>query len=408
MAILIKRHADLGSVNINLSSSKSESNRALVLNAFTNHHSRLINISDARDTRIMQNLLQSSDRELNVQDAGTTMRFLTAYFSIGSEIKILTGTPRMNERPIKILVDALTEIGADIKYINKEGYPPLEIHPFQGQKNDFIRVRGDISSQYISALLMIAPVLPQGLTLELYGKISSQPYIDMTLALMAAFGVEVSEKDHVYQIKPQKYQQVDYRIESDWSGASYWYSFIALCNSGKVHLSGLKSSSLQGDRAIAEIMSELGVSSYFDEQGVWIEKKNVKVDLNYDFTHCPDLAQTVIVACAAKRIKSTFSGLESLRIKETDRILALQNELAKIGARLEEEETGKWILTPGHQLPLKEAITIKTYDDHRMAMAFAPLATMTDLIIEFPDVVKKSYPGFWDDMKKAGFSITEL
>lgn len=408
MAILIKRHADLGSVNINLSSSKSESNRALVLNAFTNHHSRLINISDARDTRIMQNLLQSSDRELNVQDAGTTMRFLTAYFSIGSEIKILTGTPRMNERPIKILVDALTEIGADIKYINKEGYPPLEIHPFQGQKNDFIRVRGDISSQYISALLMIAPVLPQGLTLELYGKISSQPYIDMTLALMAAFGVEVSEKDHVYQIKPQKYQQVDYRIESDWSGASYWYSFIALCNSGKVHLSGLKSSSLQGDRAIAEIMSELGVSSYFDEQGVWIEKKNVKVDLNYDFTHCPDLAQTVIVACTTKGIKATFSGLESLRIKETDRILALQNELAKIGARLEEEETGKWILSPGHQLPLKEAITIKTYDDHRMAMAFAPLATMTDLIIEFPDVVKKSYPGFWDDMKKAGFSITEL
>jgi 3-phosphoshikimate 1-carboxyvinyltransferase len=340
-------------------------------------------------------------------DAGTTMRFLTAFFSIRNEFKILMGTPRMNERPVKVLVDALREIGAEIYYINADGYPPIELRQFKGQKKEHIVVRGDISSQYISALLMVSPILPKGLTLELIEPVNSRPYIEMTLVLMEQFGIRIERRgENIFHIGHQQYKPIHFKVESDWSGASYWYSFIALCQKGSLHLEGLKKDSLQGDRAIAEIMSRLGVKSTFNEKGVLLEKSAHENEISLDFAGCPDLAQTVAVACAAKGISCRMTGLESLRIKETDRIFALQNELAKIGARLDEESPGVWSLIPGNldKLP-GSPITIKTYEDHRMAMAFAPLATMTDLIIKDPNVVQKSYPGFWDDMRKAGFSV---
>jgi 3-phosphoshikimate 1-carboxyvinyltransferase len=405
--ILIQKKDVIDPVSIKLSPSKSESNRVLIIDAFTGKRSTLENLSDARDTQIMRNLLGSDQTELNVLDAGTTMRFLTAFFSIRNEFKILMGTPRMNERPVKVLVDALREIGAEIYYINADGYPPIELRQFKGQKKEHIVVRGDISSQYISALLMVSPILPKGLTLELIEPVNSRPYIEMTLVLMEQFGIRIERRgENIFHIGHQQYKPIHFKVESDWSGASYWYSFIALCRKGSLHLEGLKKDSLQGDRAIAEIMSRLGVKSTFNEKGVLLEKSAHENEISLDFAGCPDLAQTVAVACAAKGISCRMTGLESLRIKETDRIFALQNELAKIGARLDEESPGVWSLIPGNldKLP-GSPITIKTYEDHRMAMAFAPLATMTDLIIKDPNVVQKSYPGFWDDMRKAGFSV---
>jgi 3-phosphoshikimate 1-carboxyvinyltransferase len=409
-AVLIKKNEEINPVSIRLSPSKSESNRALVINAFTGNKSKLENISDARDTQIMQDLLNSNETELNVLDAGTTMRFLTAYFSIRNGFRILTGTPRMNERPIRVLVDALREIGAEINYQKIEGYPPLELRGIKEQTNDYIKIRGDISSQYISALLMISPVLPKGLTLELTGPVTSKPYINMTLSLIGQFGIKVDRrKENIYHIGHQQYQPVNFKIESDWSGASYWYSMIALGQKGSLYLNGLKKDSLQGDRVIADMMSRIGVQSTFEEKGILLNKSVHKEVLSLDFADCPDLAQTVAVVCAAKGILCRMTGIESLRIKETDRIFALQNELAKIGARLDENAPGVWSLIPGDLRNLSKApVTIKTYEDHRMAMAFAPLATLVDLKIEDPEVVKKSYPGFWDDMASAGFSITRV
>lgn len=408
--ILIRKQERLNETPIKLSSSKSESNRALIINALTGNRGVLHNLSDARDTATMQRLLKSPEHELDVMDAGTTMRFLTAYFATGKEHKSLHGTPRMNERPIRILVDALVETGANITYKGVEGFPPLEIRPFERQLKDHVKVAGNVSSQYISALLMTAPRLPKGLSIELTGEVNSRPYIDMTLALMEKFGIEIRrEDDRLYTIKPQKYRPVDYHIESDWSGASYWYSMVALAKAGSVKLLGLKKNSLQGDSVIAAYMEKLGVVSKFESDGVAITKSKTAAETEFDFTHCPDLAQTLAVTCAAKGIPSKMSGLASLRIKETDRVTALQNELAKIGARLEEEGGDQWSLIPGSTGSYENKdISIKTYDDHRMAMAFAPLATLTDLRIQDPEVVRKSYPGFWEDMKKAGFSISEI
>lgn len=409
-SILISKCEVISLPAAQLSSSKSESNRALIINALSGFHSILENLSDARDTITMRSLLESPARELNVLDAGTTMRFLTAYFAVRNESKILSGAARMNERPIRILVEALREIGADIRYINAEGYPPLEINGLREQASDYIRMRGDISSQYISAVMMAAPTLPRGLTIELTGNIGSRPYIEMTLSLMEQFGVKALRKaDHIFHFDHQEYQPGRYRIESDWSGASYWYSLASLCREASVFLPGLKQESLQGDRIIAGIMKDFGVESVFTPEGVKLEKSHSqKTNISVDFTHCPDLAQTVAVLCAAKGATCLMTGIDSLRIKETDRILALQNELAKIGARLEEERPQVWKLTPGNLENRMTPLSIKTYDDHRMAMAFAPLAALTDVIIENPEVVQKSYPGFWNDMRNAGFLITEI
>lgn len=395
-----------GPATIQLPASKSESNRALIIAALCPEEATLHNLSEARDTQTMQRLLQSKDQRMDVLDAGTTMRFLTAFFAISGQEKIMTGTERMQQRPVGILVEALRSLGAQVDYTSREGYPPLHIKgPFQ-QKTRQINIRGDVSSQYISALLMVAPALPQGLELQLEGKTGSRPYIEMTLQLMSRFGVEASWKGNTISIAGgQRYKAGSYTVESDWSGASYWLSFTALAEEAEIYLSGLRPDSLQGDIRILDIMDGVGVGHSWEENQLRLFKKEAAREIFVDFTHCPDLAQTVAVACAAKGIKGYFSGLESLRIKETDRIAALQTELARINARLTETSEGKWELHPSEKMP-EGLLHIHTYEDHRMAMAFAPLCTKTPLIIEEPEVVKKSYPRFWQNMEEAGFSLT--
>ena len=405
--ILLRKSTSPFDVKIALASSKSESNRALIINALAKDSSEnLFNLSTARDTQTMIRLLQSIDQTADVIDAGTTMRFLTAYFTATNQNKMMTGTPRMCERPIGILVDALRTLGADIEYLVREGYPPLHIKGFSDQKTSEVTIRGDVSSQYVSALLMIAPTLPQGLTINLTGDLGSIPYIKMTLEQMRAFGVNyvANWEEKTIKVLPNTYQSTVYKIESDWSGASYWYSIVALSafENTQVELLGLKQNSLQGDSDIVNIMSHLGVLSVFTRDGVLLSKIPADTTLNWDFTNCPDLAQTVAVTCAALGIEATFTGIESLKIKETDRILALQNELKKFGGDLIEvkKNTIYKILSQQSVTNHQSPVTIATYDDHRMAMAFAPLAMLMDVKIEEPNVVVKSYPSFWDDIKK--------
>ena len=402
--ISIKRKSVFsGSVDY-LPASKSISNRALILNALSGNKSTLHNLSDANDTQLMLKLVGSADKIIDVEDAGTTMRFLTAYFSATNQHKIVTGTHRMKERPIGILVDALRSLGADVEYLEKPGYPPLEIKQFSGQKTDTLRIRGDVSSQFISALMMVAPTLPQGLSLILEGKIGSRPYIEMTASMMKLFGVACDVLEKQVNIPPRPFQPTEFTVESDWSGSSYWYAFASLASQAELRLPRLFLDSLQGDSAIMKIMESLGIQTAMDGNLVSLSKTDRMEKISWDFTHCPDLAQTVAVVCAAKGVEGNFTGLESLRIKETDRIAALQNELRKIGADLREEKD-HWKLIPSKKFP--EKAFFNTYKDHRMAMAFAPLATIMDVEIENPSVVRKSYPRFWDDMRRLGFELTQ-
>ena len=387
---------------IRLASSKSESNRALIIQALAKENIVLQNLSEARDTQTMMRLLKSQDKELDVLDAGTTMRFLLAYCTVARPGSTLKGTPRMHQRPVKLLVDALSQLGAKVKYIENEGFPPVLLEGLpEGQQQATVSIRGDVSSQYISALLMIAPTLPQGLKLSLEGKVGSRPYISMTLGLMQRFGIKYRWEENIITVEAQAYKSGDYTIESDWSGASYWYSLVALAEDAEVKLLGLRKDSLQGDIAIVEIMEKLGVVSEFDEEGVLLKKKEAAQEFHYDFSDCPDLAQTVAVTCAAKGIPCTMTGLESLRIKETDRIAALRQELNKMGASLLEDKN-TWELKAGRNPQTIEGLQIHTYEDHRMAMAFAPLSALMEMVIDEPDVVVKSYPGFWKDLDQAG------
>ncbi len=405
---------------ISLPFSKSECNRALIIQALAQYQSKshieLANISQARDSQTMQRLLHSTEASTwDVLDAGTTMRFLTAFAAITQQNKEITGTERMCQRPIGILVEALREIGFEIEYTQKEGFPPLRIKAqenFTPKKNQ-LKIRGDISSQFISALLMIAPLLPQGLALELTGKIGSRPYILMTLQQMRHFGIQHQWEGNIIKIPSQTYQANAFEVEADWSAASYWYSIVALAPKAEITLKGLRPESQQGDSHIQFLMRGLGVQTRFLPEGLVLSKDPhfMAQALQIDFTNCPDLAQTIITAAAALRIPIQAKGLESLRIKETDRIKALQNELAKIGVELKETITDlNWSLQFDEwaNLPTKQntqRISIDTYDDHRMAMAFAPLALKQPLIIQNPSVVDKSYPSFWDDLKQAGFQV---
>jgi 3-phosphoshikimate 1-carboxyvinyltransferase len=373
------------------------------MSALAKGNSQLDNLSDANDTQLMQRLVKSSDETIDVEDAGTTMRFLTAYFSITNQKKVMTGTSRMKERPIGILVDALRTLGVDIDYLGQDGYPPHRLKGFSNQKIKSIRIRGDVSSQYISALMMVAPVLQGGLTLELEGKIGSRPYIEMTASLMKHFGVELKFDRNIIVVPHQEYKAANYTVESDWSGASYWFSFAALADKAEILLPRISLNSLQGDRAIADMSENFGVKAEMAGDKLKLTKVNHRKELQWDFTHCPDLAQTVAVICAAKGIEGHFSGLESLRIKETDRIAALQNELRKINADFVEVDDSTCKVIPSTNLP--KSVSIKTYKDHRMAMAFAPLATMMEVEIENPPVVRKSYPTFWDDVKSFGAKL---
>jgi 3-phosphoshikimate 1-carboxyvinyltransferase len=396
---------------IKLPASKSEANRALIINALTGNKSILENLSEARDTQTMQRLLNSSEHTLDVIDAGTTMRFLTAFTALTNQDKILTGTPRMQERPIKILTEALKKLGANIEYLNNEGFPPIHVKGFTYSGIKELEIQGDVSSQYISALLMVAPLLPEGLTLKLTGIVGSRPYIEMTLQQMSAFGISWSWTGNEIHVPHGEYKPITYQVESDWSGASYWYSIAALSDQADIHLLGLKQNSLQGDSKIAKIMEVLGVHSVFTDKGVKLSKTEPFEEIEIDFADCPDLAQTVAVICAAKGIVLKMTGVESLKIKETDRIYALQTELAKCGASLQESDTQPGLYTVRQAMPftqIRRTVEINTYDDHRMAMAFAPLALLKEIIIENPGVVVKSYPRYWHDLQKTGFEIMKV
>ncbi|WP_026464007.1 3-phosphoshikimate 1-carboxyvinyltransferase [Adhaeribacter aquaticus] len=392
---------------VTLPASKSESNRALIIEALSGAGSKLENLSEANDTQVITRLLNQATGELNAEDAGTVMRFMTAYLAVTGKQSTITGTPRMLQRPIGILVDALRQLGAQIDYLGQEGYPPLAFRGIDNNKDypATLQVRGDISSQYISALLMVAPLFPNGLTLELTGKVGSRPYIQMTLALMNHFGAQSTFEGNIIQVPAQQYGKAIYTIESDWSGASYWYSMVALAKDAQVELKGLRQHSFQGDAVIAQIMQNIGVQTTFKGDGVVLTKTQKIQNFAFDFSDCPDLAQTIAVICAVKGVEANMSGLESLRIKETDRIAAIQNELQKIGGDFEDVGEGVFRVKPAN--PIQETPIFHTYEDHRMAMAFAPLGLLHPVVIDEPHVVRKSYPRYWENLTAMGFTLEE-
>lgn len=381
-----------------LVASKSESNRALILQSLAGPDVvRLSHLSAARDTRLLAALLESDADTLDARDAGTTLRFLTARCVAANRPALITGTSRMCQRPIGILVDALRTLGGSISYEGEEGFPPLRIHGFHQARRE-VEVQGDVSSQYISALLLIGPFLPKGIRIRLQGNVASRPYIDMTLGWMKRFGLEVQEEGEVLQVEPQTPVPGRYAVESDWSAAGYWYTLLAFAGAGELELQHLREDSLQGDRAVVDLFARLGVRSRFSEAGLHLTSDLRKESFEADFTHIPDQAQTFAVCCAGLGIPARLTGLKSLRIKETDRISALQTELAKFGCGVQvvgDEE----ILLPGTPLQVNGQ-TVNTYDDHRMAMAFAPLAMFGDLKIDVKEVVAKSYPSFWEDWER--------
>ena len=357
---------------IQLPSSKSISNRALIINALGNgtHHPE--NLSDCDDTQVMIRALNDDKETIDIMAAGTAMRFLTAYLSVTPGTRIITGTERMQQRPIQVLVNALRELGADIEYVANDGFPPLRITGRELRK-DTISLPGNVSSQYISALLMIAPVLTNGLTIRLTGDIISRPYINLTLQLMNDFGVRAEwTDDHRLKVEPQAYHSTPFYVESDWSAASYWYQIVALSKEAEVTLPGLFKDSYQGDSQVAGIFRSLGVETIYKDKTVILKKNGKSVErLDYDFINQPDLAQTFVVTCALLNIPFRFSGLQSLKIKETDRMAALITEMRKLGYILHETD-GSVLSWEGERCTTEEHPAIDTYEDHRMAMAFAP------------------------------------
>lgn len=393
------------STDVPLPSSKSISNRALILNALSAEPSHIDRISCCDDTHVLIKALKSPDQIINIGAAGTSMRFLTAYLSRTPGTHIITGTERMQNRPIHLLVDALKSLGADIEYVQKEGFPPLKIRG-KALKGGTISLKGNISSQFISALLMIAPTMRSGLSIHLAGEVISVPYIRMTLNLMKKFGVDAQWENNIITIRPQIYHSAPFCVEADWSGASYWYQMAALANQANIHLQGLYPQSVQGDSKVVELFSDLGVQTQFTQSGVTLTKSPVKTKkMFYNFINEPDLAQTFVVTCCLLNIPFLFSGLQSLKIKETDRIEALKTEMKKLGYPLTERD-GNILEWNGERCSSQESPVIHTYEDHRMAMAFAPVAiTKETITIAQPEVVSKSYPNYWKDLQDAGFTI---
>lgn len=392
--------------NIALPTSKSISARALILNALSDNPCALYGLSDCDDTRAVVAALRDNPEVVDIGAAGTAMRFLTAYYATREgETHVMTGTARMQQRPIGILVEALRRLGADISYEKEEGYPPIRIRGRKLQGGS-ISLPAHVSSQYISALLMIAPTLEKGLQLALDGEIASAPYISMTLALMREFGATATWEGARMDIPSGKYVRAnDYRVEPDWSAASYWYELVALSSDAeaRVVLTGLCETSVQGDKACAELFRPLGVQTEFTTEGAVLTKIGSTLEKTYcaDFTDTPDLAQAVVVACAMQGQPFRFKGLKSLKIKETNRIAALISELEKYGIRLHEPKEGELALRAEDIQPVAAdtPIGILTYEDHRMAMAFAPTALhFSKVNIEHPEVVSKSYPNFWEDL----------
>lgn len=462
MIYKIARPVSVFNASVQLPASKSISNRLLIINALSGNKGLPGGLSDSDDTDVMVKALSSTSVIHDIGHAGTSMRFLTAFFSTRKGEVVLTGSPRMKQRPIGPLVDALRTLGADISYTEKEGFPPLKISGRELEGGE-IAIDGGVSSQFISALLMIAPTMKRGLRLEMKGDVVSASYIRMTLALMRECGVESLWSGHHIAIPRDIYRHGRYRVEADWSAASYWYAMGFLENGGRVELDGLKRESLQGDSALVEIFGRLGMQSLFEggkvllqegqgegagfKQGFQpddpqLEKQQEGADLEngiqqgadqqeksskgsgmqqepesrtgkqgplfeYDFTNCPDIVQSMAVVLCLKEIPFRFSGTQTLKIKETDRIVALQTEMRKLGYLLEADETGAWLSWNRKMCTPDSDPVIATYHDHRMAMAFAPAALLRGgILIEDPEVVTKSYPGFWKELERAGFTIT--
>ena len=414
---------------IELTASKSESNRALIIQALCSEKFEIKNLATAQDTKTLNKILSSivtqsatesrssraesrdEGETIDVGAAGTTMRFLTAYFATKIGTRTLTGSDRMKKRPIGILVNALRDLGAHIQYLDKEGFPPLKITG-KSLKGGEIEMDGNVSSQFISALLMISPEFQNGLAIKFKGNVTSRPYINMTLNMLEEFRVYGQWHDNYISVSKQNYHKKSeadyaYQVEADWSASSYWYAMVALSEEADLTIKGLKNPSLHGDAILADVFTFFGVKTEFISDGIRITKNRIKDEhFGFDFSDCPDLAQSVAVVVSALNIPALFNGLQTLRIKETDRIEALKTELKKIGTEVEilNENSIKIIPTTIKQ----QLITINTYDDHRMAMAFSSLAMkMKEITIENPEVVKKSYPNFWNDLKSLGFVVKE-
>lgn len=393
---------------ISLPASKSISNRALIINALSGSPLWPENVSDCDDTRVTVDALTRMPDTIDIGAAGTAMRFLTAYLSVITGTHVITGTERMRHRPIGVLVDALRSLGAEISYEGEEGFPPLRIRGGHLQ-GGILELPGDVSSQYVSAMLMIAPTLEQGLCLKLKGNIVSRPYIDMTLSIMKAYGAQASWSDkNTIEVKPQKYRPIPFRIENDWSAASYWYEIVALSKDAEVVLPGLFRESTQGDSRVRDFFRPLGVETEFLSDGIRLYKSGTPVkQLKLDLVDQPDLAQTLVATCAAMGVSFCFTGLQSLKIKETDRIRALRNEMAKLGFLIQEADDSV-LLWDGERTKKEPHPFIETYEDHRMAMTLAPCSLrLGGMRINNPGVVSKSYPRFWDDLREASFCISQ-
>lgn len=386
--------------SIYLPASKSESNRALILQALGNFESTIHNISEANDTKILKKALLSKENTIDIEDAGTAMRFLLAYKVIKNEKCIIKGTNRMNERPIGILVDALQKLGANIIYIQKSGFPPIQILDFSYSGINNLEIDANISSQYISSLLLIGSQLPNGIILILKGQIASKPYIGLTLNMLQNFGISSKWENNTITIAPQKLLKTELVIENDWSAVGYWCNLVVLAENGRISISGLKKNSLQGDIKILDIYKNWGLSYKWENENLILTtSKNYQNEvIEIDFTDIPDQAQNIIVCCVAKKIKLRFCGVESLKIKETNRLSALNYELQKFGSGIVEVSKNTYETIPNFEFTTDTFIN--TYNDHRMAMSLATLGILGPVNIENPNCVKKSYPNFWDELNK--------
>lgn len=404
--------AILTNTTINTGGSKSISNRMLLIREVLSADIELVNLSRSEDTQLLLKALQLvHTNELNTIDvhhAGTDMRFLTALLSVTEGTKIITGSERMKQRPIGELVNTLKTLGAEITYLKKENYPPLQI---TGKTigGGAIEIDSSVSSQFISALLLVAPKFKNGIELRLKGETVSMPYIEMTVRLLKRFGVDIEFQDKTITVKPRSIKQEakqNFVIESDWSSASYWYSLVSLSENLEIKLDNLFENSLQADSVLPELYKELGAETTFNNNKVILRKTELKTkEFNYDFTNCPDIAQTIAITCLGHGIKANLSGLKTLKVKETDRILALKTEIEKFGAKCATTESS--LAFDGSNADFINEITIATYNDHRMAMSFAPLCLKTKSIsIENKEVVNKSYPEFWKDLSKVGIIVS--
>ncbi len=394
---------------VKLPASKSISNRVLIIRALCNEPFEIENLSDSDDTNVLLNALAAKGTTIDIGHAGTAMRFLTAYLSVTPGSWQLTGSERMKNRPVARLVDALRKMGANIQYGKREGFPPLLIEG--GKLNgESISIDGSVSSQYISALMMIAPVLPNGLTIHLENQVVSSSYIRMTLDLMKYFGANGYFNGNKIRIEKGGYQPAPYIVEADWSAASYWYEAAFLSNESNIFIKDLKKDSLQGDAVISQLFGKLGIRSKFTEEGVFLTKGATgEKELEYNFIDCPDMVQTFAVALGLRGIPFRFAGTQSLRIKETDRIIALQKEMGKFGIKLSYAPDGLLTYSGNQRSKDESDFFIETYQDHRMAMSFAPGALVTgNLIVEDGNVVNKSYPGFWENLKNIGFILEKV